>query len=130
MTQPTVVNVRLNVDGSGDLTTYTAPVNGFLASVHYNWIDMDTGADITVTEESTGKALLTITNAGVADLTWRPRIGPHPVANTGAGTIIVGGTTTGGDGNMDLMHSVVGRIKVVVAAGGASKLADISFYIV
>ena len=114
------VRVPFTCDGSGDATVYSEFVNGFLHSVFYDYADAATGADITVTEEDTGKALLTITNAGVADWTINPRDGVWPVANTGAGTAVAGNATTGGLGVVGEKRSVNGRIKVVVAQGGAA----------
>lgn len=124
------VSITALTDGSGDATLYTDPVSGFLDNVYMTYIDGATGADYTITEESTGRALLTITNAATSSVGWRPRVGGHPIANTGAGTIIPGGTTTAGDGNADLMNPVVGRIKVVVAQGGATLSNTLSFDIV
>jgi len=114
------VKAEFTTDGSGDATVYTDSVNGFLQAVFYDYDDAATGADFTITEEDTGRALLTITNAGVADLEWKPQIGTHPVANTAGGTA----STVLLDHN-----AVVGRIKIVVAQGGDTKDGDLYFYL-
>lgn len=124
------VSAAFTTTAGGDATVYTTAVNGFIDNVFYDYLDAATGADLTVTEESTGRALLTITDAAVADLTWRPRVGGHPIVNTAGGTIIPGGATTGGNGNADLKLPVVGRIKVVVAQGGNAKTGVLYFDIV
>ena len=124
------ISLTIQVDGSGDATDYTVPVHGFLYGVFMDYDALDTGADFTITEESSGKALLTITNAGTSDLAWYPRIGSHPVANTAGGTIVVGGATTGGEGTVENLLSVVGRIKVVTAQGGVSLSGALHFDII
>jgi hypothetical protein len=123
------VSAVVTCDGSGDATVYTDSVNGFLDSVFMDYASGATGTDYTITEEDTGKALLTITNAGVADLNWRPRVGAHPVANTAGGTLIPGGTTTGGDGIAQYANAVIGRIKIVAAQGGAAGANTLYFYL-
>ena len=110
-------SVQVLADASGDATVYTESVNGLLHSV---WLDqgtLATGTDLVITEAESARPLLTITNTGVADLFWYPRVGIHPVANTAGGTIVPGGTTTGGDGVARTMIPVVGRIKVALGAG-------------
>ena len=114
------VSIAITTDGSGNSTDYSAAVQGFLDNVFFDFGSLATGSDLTITEESTGDALLTITNTGVADLTWRPRVGVHPVANTAGGTLAPGGQTTGGDGNADQRLPVSGRIKCVTAQGDAA----------
>jgi hypothetical protein len=121
------VSLAIATDASGDGTSYTPPVTGKVHSVFLDYGDTDTGADLTVTEEATGKALLTITNAGTADVVWYPRIGVWPVANTGAGTAVAGNATTGGLGSVTNMLSVFGRIKCVVAQGGDTKVGTLYF---
>jgi len=114
----------------GSATVYTDSVNGFLEEVFMDYGDGDTGSDYTITEEDTGKALLTITNAGTADLTWRPRVGAVPVAVTAGGTIVPGGTTTGGDGEASIKLPVTGRIKIVAAQGGVSAVGNTFYFYV
>ena len=125
------VAVPFTTDGAGAATVYSEFVNGFLHSVFYDYGDAATGADFTVTEEDTGKALLTITNAGTADWTIFPRTGEFPIANTGAGTAVAGNATTGGLGVVQEMNSVNGRIKIVVAQGdsGVAKSGILYFTI-
>jgi hypothetical protein len=126
------VSVPFTTDAAGAALVYSDAVTGFLEEVFYDYGNAATGSDFTITEEDTGRALLTITDAGVADVSWRPRIGPVPVANTGAGTVISGGGSAdkaGGNGNADVALPVVGRIKIVVAQGGATTSGTLYFYL-
>ena len=114
------VQVDILVDGSGDATDYSVPVTGFVDTIVYNPGTLATGADLTVTDEADGRAILTLTNGTTGQLTFRPIVGANPVANTGAGTP-----------STVLLKPmpVIGRIKVVTAAGGVSTSGSIGFYI-
>jgi len=107
--------------GDGTLTIYTEPINGFLQAVFHDYTDAGAGADITITEDETGRALLTITNAGAADCEWKPQIGGHPVANTTAGT----------NSTVRLCHFLVkGRLKVVFSTDTADNaVGTLSFFV-
>jgi hypothetical protein len=109
-------SVPFTTTSGGAATVYTGSgVNGRLLSVVYEWVDGATGADFTITTKTTGVALLTITNAGTASVTWQPRVGVHPVANTGAGTPL---TFDGTNGVVEPQWIADEEIKVVVAQGG------------
>lgn len=119
--------VAFTTDAAGDVTAHSgAAVNGRLSEVVYTYGDADTGADVTITGRTTGKALLTITNAGTADVTWRPRGVVHSLAETGAGTAVTY------DGTNELYEPIAvvdEEIKVVVANGGNAKAGTLTFIV-
>lgn len=114
------VSVDIDTDGSGDATDFSVPVSGFIDTIVYNPGDMATGADLTVTDEEDGRALLTLTNGTTSQLTFRPIVGANPIVNTGAGTP-----------STVLLRQlpVIGRIKIVTAQGGASASGSMDFYL-
>jgi hypothetical protein len=114
------VEVDIDVDASGDATDFSVPVTGFVDTIVYKPGTLDTGADITVTDEADGRAILTLTNGTTGQLTFRPIVGANPIVNTGAGTP-----------STVLLKQlpVIGRIKVVTAGGGVSTSGAIGFYI-
>ena len=79
--------VAFTTIADGSATVYSGEfVNGRLLEVVYTYDDAATGADFTITGNTTGKALLTVTNAGTSTVTWRPRGMVHTQAETGAGS--------------------------------------------
>lgn len=120
-------DVDFTTTAGGAATVYTdEPVIGRLLEVRYDYGDAATGADITITGEESGKALLTITNAGTSDVSWQPRQGIHTIAETGAGTVLTY------DGTRPIYEPIWianERIKVVVASGGATKSGQLEFII-
>lgn len=119
--------IPFTTDASGDAVVYSGTfANGQLVEVVYTYDDADTGADFTCVGRTTGKALLTITNAGVATVTWRPRDVIHPVANTGAGTAL---TFDGTNEIYDYIWLVDEEIQVTVAAGGITKSGTLTFIV-
>jgi len=75
---------------------------------------LDTGADLTITLETSAIPVLTVTNAGTADVFYYPRAIPNKVADASAFTDVA-----------VLIPMVEERIKVVVAQGGATKTGSI-----
>lgn len=119
------VAVAVTTDGAGAATAYSDEVQGFVHEVTYvphATVPLDTGADITITEEDTTKPILTWTNVGTVLATKAPRQATHSVA--GAASLYAGGGTAVED-----RIAVKGRIKVVVAAGVASKQGTFYFHI-
>lgn len=104
-------------DGSLTLTS-TEPVFGRLEKVIYDYQDADTGADFTITcTDVVSEPVLTVTDAGVADVTWYPRTLANKVADASAFTDVA-----------EKMFFVEGKFKVVVAQGGNAK--DVRFLFV
>lgn len=117
--------VAFTTAADGSATVYTGGfVNGRLLEVVYTYDDAATGADFTITGRTTGKALLTVTNAGVATVTWRPRGVVHTQAETGAGTAV---TFDGTNELYEPVPVVDEEIKVVVAQGGNAKSGTLTF---
>lgn len=114
------VTVTIVTDAAGDATDYSTAVTGWVDTIVYDPGTLATGADLTVTDEEDGRALLTLTNGTTGQLTFRPQIGSNPIVNTGAGTP-----------STVLLSQlpVIGRIKIVTAQGGATLTGSMSFYI-
>lgn len=113
-------SVAVTTDGSGNFTGYSAAVQGVCWSVTYVPAAsnaLDTGADITITEEDTGKPIITITNIGTSTVEKFPRAATCDTS----GVAITGG--------VDLIP-VFGRIKVVVANGASTKSGTLYFNLV
>ena len=118
---------NLTTDASGDVTGYadTGHSGGMLSAIRYvvdGTSPYDTGVDFTITEEDTGQAIITVTNAGTASLSLYPRIATVSTAN--AALLYA----AGGAAVSDLMP-IAGRIKVVVAQGGNTKIGNFYFYL-
>lgn len=109
------VAIALATDGSGDCTAYSVDVAGLVIGYHYDRGTLDNATtDITVTEEDTGAALLTLTNV-TASAVYLPRVATHDVNGVATGALDA--------------PAVVGRIKVVVAQGGNAKAGTLYAYV-
>lgn len=107
--------ITLTTDAGGDCTAYSTDVAGLVIGYAYDRGTLDNATtDITVTEEDTGASLLTLTNV-TASARYRPRVATHDVNGLATGALDA--------------PAVVGRIKVVVAQGGASKTGTLHVYI-
>lgn len=95
----------------GALTvTGSEVINGFLEKIEMIYDDGATGSDLTFTSEGpVSQPLLTVTDAGTADLTWYPRTLANKVADASAFT------------DWADKIFIVGKPQVVVAQGGVSK---------
>lgn len=119
--------VSITTDSSGDATVYSPKLNGRLLSLRYEPGDIATGADLTITSETTGQSLLSLTNAGTSNIQKAPRQTTHDPAD-GSDAIYATGNEVrdyfwlAGAGD----HSGE-RIKVVVAEGGDTKTGAIKF---
>ena len=112
---------------SGDATVYTGDnVNGAILQIDYTYDDAATGADFAITGRTTGKAIATITNAGVATISWQPRQVIHPVANTGAGTAL---TYDGTNEIYEPIWIADEEIQIIVDEGGDTKSGTLTFII-
>ena len=108
------LKAALTCDGSGVVTA--APIGsafGRIVAIGYTPGTIATGATVTLTDADTGAALVTLTNAGVANRWFRP---------TGAVTDAVGTAITPATTAVDLNRDVyvAGKINVAVASGGAA----------
>jgi len=106
-------------DASGNATVYlthgiSRKPNGFLVCLKYTPGTLDTGADLTVTGESSGIPILTKANAGTGVVFFYPRAIVNQVADGAAGA---SGT--------EFIPIKDERIKVVIAQGGNAKSGSI-----
>jgi hypothetical protein len=110
------VGITLTTAADGSCTAYSATaVAGLVIGYAYVRGDLDNATtDITVTEEDTAAALLTLTNV-TASARYRPRVATHDVTGSATGALDA--------------PAVVGRIKVVVAQGGNAKTGTLYVYI-
>lgn len=99
-------------DAGGNATVYLThglnrKPNGYLVALKYTPGTLDTGADLTITGETSGIPIITITNAGTSVVFYYPRALSNAVATGAAGTT-----------NSEFIPIKDERIKVVVAQGG------------
>lgn len=106
--------MTITTTAGGAATVYSAPLTGLLHALTYAPGTLDTGADLTITDEATGAALLTVSNAGTSGVTWMPRGATVDTSN--AASLYA----AGGEPVEDRLP-VVGRVKCVVAQGGNAK---------
>lgn len=121
-----VVAVTTAADGSA--TGYTAPVTGFVRAIRYvphASTPLDTGADITITGDGSGIAILTLLNLGTAAISILPRAATTLVSNTANAAEVYAGT----DSVNDVIPVCEERIKVVVANGADTKSGTFHIYI-
>lgn len=109
-----LVPVQTNIvtDASGDAIVYLThginrPLNGLLIALKYTPGTLATGADLTITGETSGIPILTVTDAGTAVRFFYPRALMNDVADAATG---LSGT--------EIIPIMKERIKVVVAQGG------------
>ena len=111
-----ILSGRTNLGGTLALTS-DKPIVGYLEKIHMDYIDGATGADLTITGISpVVEPILTVTDAGTADLTWYPRTLANKVADASAFTDVA---------QKIYLH---GFFKIAVANGGSQK--DFKFIIV
>jgi len=92
--------------------------NGYLEKIVMEYDDAATGADITITAEGlVSEPLLTVTNAGVADLTWYPRTLANKIADASAFTDVA-----------EKIFITASTFKCSVAQGGDEK--NVVLYVV
>lgn len=81
------VSVSITTAADGSATVYTQPVSGFVRAISYvpdGSTPLDTGADITITANTSGLPILTITNLGTSAVTSHPRAATVSTANAAA----------------------------------------------
>jgi hypothetical protein len=92
-------------------------VVGYVEKIVMDYIDADTGADLTITcVDIMVEPILTITDAGTTDLVKYPRVAPVTTAN---------GAIT----NSYTRLFVSGKFRCVVAQGGNAKAIKLVFYL-
>lgn len=109
------IQASFTTDASGDVTVgVIGAAYGKVVAVYFDAGDLDTGADITLRDQRTGFAILTLTNAGTADRIIRPTV--NLSLQDGAA---VAAAATSTDVYRDLF--VAGKLSLVVAQGGNAK---------
>jgi len=99
-------------DASGNATVYIAPsinrgLNGFLVCLKYTPGTIATGADLTITGETSGIPIMTKADAGTSNVFYYPRALLNAVADGAAGS-----------SGSEFIPIKDERIKVVIAQGG------------
>lgn len=105
-------SVDIVTDASGDATVYlthglSRKLNGFLVCLRYAPGTLDTGADLTITGETSGISIMTKANAGTSTVFFYPRALLNYVADGTAAAI-----------PSEFIPIKDERIKIVVAQGG------------
>ena len=113
--------VSVTTDGAGAATSYSPVVTGRLLAIHYVKTDFTDGVDFTITAEATGESLWTGTNVN-ASVAVYPRGPQHDLV--GAARLYA----AAGQAVADLIGLANDRVKIVIAAGGATKTG--AFHIV
>ena len=111
-------------DASGDATVYlthgiSRKLNGFLVILKYSPGTLATGADLTITGETSGIPILTKANAGTSVVFYYPRALLNAVAD---------GTASANPSEFIPIKDE--RIKVVVAQGGNAGAGSIEVYLI
>lgn len=114
--------VAVTTDGSGDATAYTPNLTGKVSQIRYVKTDFTDGVDFTITAEATGETIWAQENVN-ASATVAPRQPTHSTAGVAA-LYASGGTAVN-----DAIALANDRIKIVIAAGGASKVGTFHFLI-
>lgn len=106
--------VAIVTAADGSFTGYTPVLTGRVLGVRLDSVDLDSGIDITITGESTGIAILALTDQGGSDATYYPR---HQVCGPTGTALTYDGTRTVNEPPLIVNE----RIKVLVAQGGNVK---------
>ncbi len=118
--------VPIAVDASGNQTTYSNVVNGSILSISYvvdGTNPLATGADLTITGETSGIPIITITDIGTSSVSYAPRMATCDTVGAALLYAAAGKPVT------DRITLAGERIKVVVAQGGTSKVGTLYFTI-
>ena len=118
----------LTVDASGAATVYSDRLaTGVIAQIRYvpdGTNPLATGADLTITAETSGLPIATLTDIGTSATGWAPRQATHSTA--GAAALYASAGTAVND-----RIAIAGeRIKVVVAQGGVSKTGTLYIWVI
>jgi hypothetical protein len=114
----------VTTDGAGAATVYTPRVAGEVHSIHYvkpvsaSFTD---GVDFAITSEATGEGLWTEADVNASAIKY-PRVAVHDAVGVAA--------TLDGTRAMRARPALASdRIKIVIAAGGASKVGTFHFMV-
>lgn len=108
-------------DGAGAFTGFTPYLSGKVMAIHYIKTDFTNGVDFTITAEATGETIWTEANVDVAAVR-APRMATH--SNVGVAALYAATFAV-----LDYIALGRDRIKVVIAAGGATKIGQFVFLI-
>ena len=107
----------ITTDGSGDATVYLGScIRGRIVSIKYAPGTLET-ANLTITGETTGVAVLTKAGAGTSTVWYYPQAAANLVAD---------GSAAATERDVWLYNE---RLKVVVASGGATLTGTITLYV-
>lgn len=103
----------VTTDGAGAATAFMDAVNGQLDRIQYVKTDFADGSTFTITQEDTGEGIWTESNVN-ASTARAPRQATHTILGAAALYAAAGVAV------LDKI-AVNGRIKIVIASGGATK---------
>lgn len=112
-------SVVVTTASDGSATAYSDQVNGLLSQIRYVKTDFADGVDFAITLEDTGETLWAQSDVN-ASATVAPRQATHSTA--GVAALYASGGVAVND-----MIAVAGRIKIVIANGGATKAGTFHF---
>lgn len=120
-------SIPITTDASGNATVYSSDIaNGFVQAVRYvpdGTTPMDNTADLTVTGETSGIPIITITNEAASVTNYAPRMATHDI--TGAPALFA----AAGQAVNDKIPLAGERIKVAVAQGGNTKSGTLNVWV-
>lgn len=116
--QRVAVTVTTAADGSA--TAYSDVLTGKLSQIRYVKTDFANGSTFTITAEATGETLWSESNVD-ASATRAPRQATHSVLGAAALYAAAGAAVN------DQIALALDRIKIVIAAGGATKTGVFHF---
>lgn len=120
------VTIALTSNASGDVTAYSPRVTGMVQRVRYvpdPSTPLANTADLTITAEDSGAAILTITNQAQTATDYAPRMATHTTA--GAAALYA----AGGVAVLDRIPVANERIKAVCAQGGNALSGTLIIYV-
>ena len=120
------VAVAVTTNASGAATAYSEVVNGRILTIVYAphaSTPLDTGADVTVTTETTAQSVWAESDIGTSALARSPRQATH--GTDGSASLFA----AGGEPTEDYIWAAGERIKVVVAQGGNVKSGTFTFIV-
>lgn len=116
------ISATITTTAGGAATVYTDDVlnGGYVESLTITG-SLDAGTDLTITDDATGAPIVTLTNINTG--TFRPRGATHDI--TGVASLYAIEALAAVEDKI----AITGRIKIVVAQGGATTTGAITFII-